>query len=255
MTKVIGAVDTKRGRFYPWSGDKFVSVTTAIKDGIPKPGLQRWFIKNVAMIAAKNRKKLAEMTQAKAKDYILDMHYGDRDQDAANLGSTVHAYCEKIALMDNHDELVMDEDDPALPYVLGFIQFIKDHKPVFLETEATVYSRTHGYAGTADAFIKIGRKTYVVDYKSGKSVWPEAALQLSAYRYADFIGRADGSEDSIPTCSGGLIIHLRPEGYEIVPVACGPDVFDTFLSALDIFRWNAIDGENTLGEVWSKDLS
>jgi hypothetical protein len=137
--------------------------------------------------------------------------------------------------------------------VLGFVQFIKDYKPIFLETEVTLFSRTHGYAGTADIFMQIGDKVYVADIKTGKGVWPEAALQMSAYRYADFIGRPDGREDRVPTCVGGLVLHLRPEGYTAIPVACGPNVFDTFLSALDVFRWNAIDGEHTIGEPWSRD--
>lgn len=246
------AIDTKYGRYYPWTGNKYVSVTTAISEGIPKPGLNRWFIKNIADIAASHRKKIAAMTKARSKDWILDKHYGDRDQSAANLGSTVHAICDRIA-KGEIDYIVGNPNGDVTPYVDGFLKFIEDHKPEFLETEVTVYSRKHGFAGTADMFVKIGDKTYVVDIKTGKSVWPEAALQIAAYRHADFIGSADGRENPVPTCSGGFVLHLRPEGYKVIPVSCGLDVFDTFLSALDIFRWNNIDGTAAIGEPWHQN--
>ena len=132
----------------------------------------------------------------------------------------------------------------------AFHQFREDHNPEYIETESTVFSREYGYAGTMDAVLSIGGKVYVVDYKTGKKVWPEAALQLAAYRNAEFIGRARGREDELPPCDGGLVVHIRPDGYRVIPVDTSDATFDTFLSALDVFRWNRVDGDTSIGRAW-----
>lgn len=249
MTKVNAAVDTKRGRFYPWDGSKYVSVTTAISEGVPKHGLNAWKLRSVAELAARNRKKLATFTRIPdAKEWLLDKFFKGTDNSAANLGSTVHAMCEQLALGNE-----VEDTEQTKPYTDSFREFLSTYQPEVLHTEVTVYSRTHGYAGTADSFLRIGKKVYVVDIKTGKGVWPEAALQLSAYRFADFYGKDDGTEGEIPKCHGGLVLHVRPDGCHVLPVVCDENVFDTYLSALDIFRWNAIEGENTIGEAWSRD--
>lgn len=244
---MIIPTDTPKGRYYTWDSDKFVSVTTAISDGIAKPGLNRWFIKNMAELAARKRKKLATFTKIPdAKEWLLDEHYKAKDNSAANLGSTVHALCERISLGEHPENIPED----ALPFVGAFNEFLMKYEPTILETEVTIFSKTHGYAGTADAFMAINGRTYVCDYKTGKSVYPEAALQMAAYRYGDFLGRPDGSEDPIPKVDGALVLHVRPEGVKVIPVNSGPDTFDTFLSALDIFRWQKIDGQHAMGEPW-----
>lgn len=243
---MIIPTDTPKGRYYSWDNDKFISVTTAISDGIAKPGLNRWFIKNMAELAARRRKKLAGFSKIPdAKEWLLDEYYKSKDNTAANLGSTVHSLMERISL---GEQPVIPMD--AVEYIDAYNAFLNSYKPVITESEVTVFSRTHGYAGTADAFMTIDGKNYVCDYKTGKSVYPEAALQMSAYRYGDFLGRPDGEEAPVPKVDGALVIHVRPDGVKVIPVNAGPDTFDTFLSALDIFRWQRIDGPHAIGETW-----
>lgn len=243
---MITPTDTKQGRYYPWDGNKFISVTTAIGDGVPKPGLNRWFIKNLAELAAKNRKALAKIGRAPdAKEWLLDKHYGDKDNSAAILGSAVHALCEKIANGEG-----VENNSETEPFIAGYRAFIKKYSVKFIETEATVFSKEHGYAGTLDAIIEVDGKLYVADIKTGKSVYPEVALQCAAYRYAEFIGRSDKTEDQMPKVKGGLVLHVRPEGTSVFPLDIALDTFDTFLSALDIYRWQKIDGKHAIGDMW-----
>ena len=236
--------DTPNGRFYPWKEGKYVSVTTVISEGIPKPGLDKWAIKRRIEIAADKRKEIALVTKAKAIEILTaaDLYNGN---DASALGSRVHAMCEKIAK--GKDVLPTKEEKP---FIDNFRKFIDEHSPQFEETESTVFSNTHGYAGTLDEIAVIDGKRYVLDIKTGKSVWPEAALQMSAYRYADFLGRSGGHEEALPHINGGLVLHIRPDRYQIIPVDTGPNTFDTFLSALDIYRWNRIEGREAIGKAW-----
>jgi hypothetical protein len=239
------AVDTSKGRFYPWKESKYVSVTTAISEGIPKPQLNRWFVRSMAEVAATNRGDLALLSEERAKEWLM-AYRSPRDGTAAILGSSIHSMIERIIKGLPCREPSAEE----APYIKAFMAFVNKRKPKFIESEATVFSREHGYAGTMDAMMEIDGNVYVVDTKTGKGVWPEAALQLAAYRHADFFGRPDGTEDPIPTCSGGLVLHLRPQGHQVVPVDTGPEVFDTFLSALDVFRWVNIDSAHVIGHKW-----
>jgi hypothetical protein len=246
------SVDTQFGRYYPWknpitgTSEKFVSVTTIIGQGIPKPGLNIWQKRRVAEIAAENREHLVTLDYTAARQWILDKAAVSNDG-AAVLGSSVHNML---------DDLVSGHNGGRLPdhieetFLKSFDRFRNKYKPEYIETEATVFSRQHGYAGKLDFIAIIEGKTYLGDYKTGKSVWPESALQVAAYRHADFIGRPDGTEDPLPVCDGGVILHLRPTGFKVHEVDTGPETFDTFLSALDIFRWLNIDSQGVIGREW-----
>jgi hypothetical protein len=84
----------------------------------------------------------------------------------------------------------------------------------------------------------MGDRRYLLDMKTGKGVYPEVALQLAAYRNAEFIGLADGSEAEMPDVDACAVLHL-PEagGYELVDVRADADVFRTFLYVREVFRW------------------
>jgi hypothetical protein len=232
-------IDTPKGRYYTWDGNKFVSVTTVISEGIPKPALYKWLVKKGVEKAVANRIILAEMSDTEALDFLSDKGYSDTGP--AALGSRVHKIAENIIKGETH---TIAPDDRG--YVDSFNAFMADWQPTYVETEATVFSRQYGYAGTMDGKVMIDGKTYIMDIKTGKSVWPEVALQLAAYRYADFIGRAGGREDPNTPCNGGLVLHLRPRGYELRPVDCGPEVLDAFLSALDIWHWSKVGSASVL---------
>lgn len=245
------AKTTKSGRIYEWKGDRFVSVTTAL-GMMPKPALNSWMLKQVALAAAKNRAEIAQIADEKeAQKRILDIHYSTPRNEAALLGSRIHKFAEWIAKSIDFEE---QPEGSEVAYVDAFREFYADWTPEYIESEVTVFNRQHGYAGSADAIMSIDGKKYVVDIKSGKGVWPDAALQISAYRYAEFIARPyNGGEEPVPETDGGLVLHLTPTGYNLIPVDCGPEVFETFLSSLDIWRWQNIDKDGVLKEPWRKE--
>lgn len=241
----MASVDTRQGRYYPWSGGNYVSVTTVISDGIPKPGLARWMAKKVAEVAGRERESIAGRSEQDAIKYLLaSLTSSANAGEAASTGSRVHAICEDYAKSGTFPD-ALDED--VAPFIEQYKRFILDWNPEYVESEATVYSRLYGYAGTLDAIARIDGRTYILDIKTGKGVWPEVALQLAAYRHADFIGRPDGREDPIPDCDGALVLHLRPDAYELLPVSADSAVHDTFLSALDIHRWIRYDAKAIVG--------
>jgi hypothetical protein len=123
----------------------------------------------------------------------------------------------------------------------GVLEFLFDHEPEIHWSEATVHSRTHQYAGTADiiATMKVGRSKLpvVLDFKTGKRIYDEVAMQLAAYARADFVGLNDGSE--VPLLKRGRKIKhgvcIRPTAkgrYDIAYFDLTDEVFDKFLACL-----------------------
>jgi hypothetical protein len=101
------------------------------------------------------------------------------------------------------------------------------------------------YAGTLDAILHLpkhvdlfGNGHVVVDYKtSAKGPYPEVALQLAAYRNADFAVLADGTKVDIPEITGGAVLSIvPPDPCKLIEVDCGPGVFDVFLAIQEVYR-------------------
>lgn len=238
------AKTTKSGRIYQWKSDHFVSVTTAL-DVLPKPALNSWKLRMVAQTAAKNRADIAQIGDEKeAQKKILDLYYSTPMNERALLGSRIHKFAEWISKSEEFPEQPTEIEQP---FVDAYREFVRDWSPVLVESEATVFSRKHGYAGSLDAIYNIRGANYVVDIKTGKSVWEEVALQCAAYRFAEFIARpATDTEDPLPETKGAMVLHLTPTGYILYPLDSGPTTFETFLSAVDIWRWQNLEKEGVI---------
>ena len=153
---------------------------------------------------------------------------------AAKTGTDVHGLWEQISR----------GEDPGRvhPDLQGFVdqyhRFIADFAPGFLEVEATAWSETHGYAGTLDFIAIIDGEAVICDIKTGKSgAWPDVALQLCAYARADFLIDAAGERRPLPQIDGAAVLTLRPDGYQLIPVRLGDDVFDTFKALIEVSKW------------------
>jgi hypothetical protein len=221
-------------RVYQWAGRLYPSVTAVIKGGVPAPFLPAWAAKQAAEYAVANLERLAVLPAGQAIWEIKRAPWTSRDA-AASLGDLVHAAVEAYATGQPRPDLPAE----ANPYLTAFDGFLAEHQPRWLLVEQTVYSRRYSYAGTLDAVCELpaGGPVTLLDVKTGKRVYPEAALQLAAYAAADFIGGPDGREHPLPTIQAAAVLHLRPGGYQLVPVPVGRAVLEAFLSALAVFRW------------------
>jgi hypothetical protein len=76
----------------------------------------------------------------------------------------------------------------------------------------------------------------VGDTKTGKRIYADVALQLSAYDRADF-AVIDGQRVDIAPARRGAVLHLREDGYDLHPVRIDDEVFDVFLAAYDMYVW------------------
>lgn len=234
---------TESGRFYTWKDEQFWSVTTIIGGGVPKPALIGWAAKYTAEFTAEHIEKIAQMCADGEEQDAIAMMKNSRNvytNNKADLGSRVHAAVEALVL-----EQDFKPSSDVVPYMRGFSAWMEDYKPEFEMVEASVFNRERRYAGTLDAIATIADQMTLIDYKSG-GVYPEVALQLAAYRNAEFIGVGE-EELPMPTTEGGAVLHLLPDAYEWIPVRCDGDVFRTFLYAREIHRWQNEDSKSVLG--------
>lgn len=234
-------------RYYDWAGERFWSVTTILGGGVPKPALLPWGIKAVAegAVDAVRSGALAPMVEQDpdaAVQFLKGLPYAQRDR-AANLGTEIHAAIELLA----QGRPMPDWPLPVRPHMERFAQFVLDYRPEWLASEATVYSRTQAYAGTLDAICRIDGRTLLLDVKTGKGIYPEVALQLAAYRHAEFIGLPDGNEDPMPATDGAVALHLTADECRLIEVETGEHVLHAFLYAREVFRWQEELSKSVIG--------
>jgi hypothetical protein len=220
-------------RVYVWQGRAYPSVTAILAGGVPKPFLPAWAARTAAEYAVAHLDRLRLLPARAAVAEVKHAPWTQRDT-AAGLGDAVHAAVEAAASGRPRPDLPA----AAVPYLAAFDRFCADHGPGWLVSEQTVVSRRYGYAGTLDALCTLGNRVTLLDVKTGRGVYPEAALQLAAYAHADFASHPDGrTEQPLPAIQAGAVLHLRPGGYQLVPVPIGQAVLEAFLAARAVFCW------------------
>ena len=229
-------------RTYERRGEKLWSATTIISGGVPS---QRWLVpwakKYTAEYAVDHLGALTELVKVDrqgAVDWLKGAAYRERDR-AADIGTAVHAAIEAYIV----GKPMPKPAPPVAGRVTAFHQFLTDHQPEYLASEAPVFNLTQKYAGTLDGIVTLnssttlGGRTFVLDAKAGTAVYPEVALQLAAYSRAELIGLPDGSETPMLPVDGGCALHLTDTGYSLIEVDIGEPVWRAFLYAREVFRW------------------
>ena len=158
-------------------------------------------------------------------------------------GSMLHAVLEShIEGQMNGVEITGDPKDNVVQGVLGnFITWYKQFKKVDWEaTERCLFHEELGYIGTTDVLMQVDGESYILDFKTGSRVYPDHALQLSAYAEADFQENGYRRER--------LIIHFDGKKSEKMTVFHEKDLekltggehlddYRAFKSALGLYRW------------------
>lgn len=234
-------------RFYAVGEQEYPSVTT-ILSVIGKPALVNWAAKVERELVLKASADLYEdcpsTPQMSRTGWITSMQsrltkekaHQKELKKAGDIGSQVHSLIEWGLKAE-----LCYAAGPS-PQVCGAAQWaymaFQDWrksvhlKPLFVEQ--VIWSTTYGYAGTLDLVAEVNGKVTVLDWKTGKRVYPEAFLQNAAYRHAI---REMGHCDPV----AGMIVRLPkvetdPE-FEVVEAPPEKGCMDTFLNAMRLWAW------------------
>lgn len=227
---------------WPPTGEKFPSVTTIIS-AVSKPALVGWAARQAAVFAVQHQSEWKDLPQDEAIKLIAAASKRTT-QIASDVGNHVHECIECYI-----DKL--DIPNPTPEHMRHFEAWKAQFKPDFLLSERTVYNRDVCYAGTFDILADINGVTTLIDVKTGKSLWPETALQLSAYANGEFIDVA-GVETPMPKVEAAAILQLRMTGYKYVPVTLTDDIWRSFRHVNEVFRWQEYVSKGVLTNKESK---
>lgn len=231
-------------------GREVRGVTTVLGGGVPKPALVGWAANTVAAAAVDRWAELAELTPSKRLEALKRARFEDRDQ-AANRGREVHTLAEKLAAGGE-----VEVPEPLIGHVDAYLEFLAAYSVVEVAVEATVLHRGGGgvlpYMGTLDLLAHLDGSDglTLVDWKTGRSgVFAESALQLAAYAHAQALLAPDGSESPMPAIERALAVWLRADGYDVIPLEVGPEVFRVFCYAQQLDRFTEGREPQVLGEA------
>ena len=260
----VNTIKRSGARFYvdPETGRKNPGVTSVL-NMLPKPFLKFWAAKVVAEQAVEN---IGSVVGLAMNDPDGAIDYLKRSPDrvtrgAADTGSDAHDLFERMA----KGEKIGRVPNELKPFVAHFEEFLEACEPEFTFLEETVWSDVEGYAGSFDAFgVLRGEaagplkdKRLFFDWKTTRSgVHEDVALQLTGYRNGEYLVRPDGSRVPMPEADGGAVLHVRPEGWALVPVETGTIEIEgqevemmTYLRALrEVFDWDTQVKKYVIGQ-------
>ena len=233
------------------TGQKVDGVTTSTGNGLPKPNLLKWAGDATADYAVDHWDELSKLPLSERLKKIQGGRYEKRDAAAAK-GTEVHKIAERLIA----GERVTVPDDLA-GYVQSCVRFLDEFDVRAVHVEAVVYSESRRHVGTLDLIADVllpdmpqydhiprGEDGYargLLDWKTTKSgIFGDVALQLSPYRFSEYLIQADGQVIDMPEVDFCAGIHIRADGYTFVPLACGEDTYRDFLYVKEVAR--IVDG-------------
>ncbi|MEV8056560.1 hypothetical protein AB0P37_08535 [Streptomyces antimycoticus] len=238
MTSDLRTFNRKGSRFYVDDSTGIdVPGVTSVKDMRDMKFLQFWSAKSVAEYAVDNLGALVTLALRDPKAAVDLLKNAPRRESgkAADFGTESHNLFERMA---RGEELGRVHPEYA-PMVAHFQEFLDQAQPEFLYLEETVWSDTHGFAGSFDAIARIGEETVLLDWKTTRSgVHNDVVLQLNAYANADrIVLSATGESVPMPKIDALAVLHVRPEGGGLYPIKLDRAQFDVFLHQIHVLNW------------------
>lgn len=228
-------------------GERVDGVTTTTSNGLPKPALLNWAGEATAEYAVDNWDELAKLSPSERLKRIKGGRYEKRDA-AANKGSQIHKLAERLIAGER-----VTVPDALTGYVQSCVRFLDEFDLRALYVERVCYSERYRHVGTFDLIGEVrlpdlpeydhiprddsGYSTGLFDWKTGRSgIFGDVALQLAPYRWAEFLVGEDGQDMPMPDVDFCAGIHLRADGYTVVPLKCDEDVYRDFLYVKEVAR-------------------
>ena len=220
---------------YTVDGGKIVSVT-GVTGIVDKSGVLMWWAVSQCLDFIKEGlPDFEEMDEVQSEQFFHDAHRAHlrSSKTAASIGTMAHKWIEDYLA---GEDPPMPKNDKLLSTVTSWLEWEEGNELTVYDTEFKVYSREHNYAGTCDFDGMVGTERCIVDWKTGKAIYPEHDLQTMAYKIAR-------EEELGIEYDARWVVILPKEGGKVITKRYGREDTEAddiaaagFLGALDLYR-------------------
>lgn len=241
-------VQKKTGRFYEVPGSGLLPSVTTILNCISKPALMNWAAKveremvigvstELYLQSPMSPKMTSAQWQMSLNNRLGTLKASQKElTKAGDIGTQVHNLVEwsiRAELMQKVGSSPKISDAAQWAF-MAWEDWRKSVNLKPIAVEQVVWSSRFGYAGTLDLLAEVDGVLTVIDWKTGKAVYPEAHLQNAAYRTAiREMGHGDPKQ--------GIVVRLPKDvndpQFEAVKADQEQSSFNSFLHVLELWKW------------------
>lgn len=163
-----------------------------------------------------------------------------KKQEAAALGTEVHELADLVVRAQPTPPMT----ETTRHRVLAYADWWKASGWTLRTSEAYVGNISAGYGGTLDLLARDrDGRTVLADIKTGKGVYQEAVLQLTAYATAELIQppsdnvMVPGVAYAMPKVDRHVILHVTADGVREIEITVGILEKIAWLACLDLAAW------------------
>lgn len=143
------------------------------EDGVRIPGVTTvlGILNKPALVIWANRLGLQGIDSSKYRDEMAD------------IGTLAHQMIVDYfkGIKTDTSDYSSNQVDLAENCLLSFWEWEKGHKIDVIIVETPLVSKEYNYGGTIDCFCKLDGQPTLLDFKTGKAIYPEMFYQLAAY--------------------------------------------------------------------------
>lgn len=239
-------MDRGRSHSYTLDGQRLPGVTT-ILGALRKKALEEWAGNITAETAVNRWDELSGLPVATRLDTLKRARWEARDSAALN-GTEVHNLAWPLVT-----GAEVEVPPRHLAAVQALARFMDRWQLEPVATERPVFHPAHRWAGTFDLLAGIGGTLWLLDYKTGRGVYPETALQLAAYAHAAYMAPEEGEPTEwVPPERCGAV-HITADSAELLPIdwATTDEAYTVFRYAAQVSRHlERVEAARKDGEAW-----
>lgn len=220
---------------YTYRGVTYPGVTGILKVLDKSDALMAWASRMTAEAAMMLHPQFDAILAATGPDGLrkaLTERSGWKRDESASLGSEVHTLADQLVR-----GLTLEIPERSAGHVEHYKNWWLASGWIIRLTEAALVNPEIGYGGTLDllCYDRDG-KTVLADIKTGRNVYSEAALQLTAYGMATWI-EAPNAVYGMPAVDRYVIIHVTADGVKEIEVPVGDLERSAFRACVELAKW------------------
>jgi hypothetical protein len=233
------AIQRSADHHYTFDGKTYPGVTGILKVLDKSGPLMAWAARQTAEAAINLYPQFQPIMNTTGPEGLIKMltsRSSWKRDEAANLGTEVHALADMVV----NAQPTPPMPEPVRLRVLKYADWWKASGWTLRISEAMVVHPDWEYGGTFDLLARDrDGKTVLADIKTGKGVYREAVLQLTAYGLAKFVAPV-GSPLAypMPPIDRYVVLHVTLEGVTEIEINVGDLERLAWLGCLDLARWS-----------------